>query len=191
MSRTYPSFLLILFLLIVRIPSAVAAEKKEPYFANVILTTSENSVLLFGVLQSAFPEEMIQGLHSGIPIQYSFFVEVYRKRKYWSDEQVASIRFQHTLRYDTLKEMYKVELEEGNETKSITCQTLAEAQKAMNEFNGINVIKLAALIPDASYTLQVRSELYKKNLPMGPHHVIPFVSWWDIETNWYSLDFNY
>jgi hypothetical protein len=191
MPRAIPSFLLILLLLIVWALPSVAAEKKEPYFADVILTTSETNLLLFGMLKSSFTEEMLHGLHNGMPVQYSFFVEVSRLRKYWSDEQVASITFKHTLRYDTLKENYKVELDEGNEQKTVICQNLAEAQKAMNAFSGISVIGLSGLIPDASYILRVRSEVYRKSLPMGLHHVVPFVSLWDIDTGWYSIDFNY
>jgi hypothetical protein len=61
----------------------------------------------------------------------------------------------------------------------------------MNEINGLKVIKLSSLVPNDSYTLRVRAEPYKKTLPMGLHHVIPFISWWDIETDWYSVDFNY
>ena len=75
--------------------------------------------------------------------------------------------------------------------KSSPSRLLPQAQKAMNEINGLKVIKLSDLIPNDSYTLRVRAELYKKTLPMGLHHVIPFISWWDIETDWYSVDFNY
>ncbi|MDR3628798.1 MAG: DUF4390 domain-containing protein [Desulfocapsaceae bacterium] len=191
MPRTYSSFLLIFILFILQVPPVAAAEKKEPYFENVILTTSETSLLLFGGLKYTFSEDMLRGLHSGIPIQYSFFVEVNRARRYWTDEQVASVGFTHTLRYDTLKETYRVEIDEGTGPKIIACQTLTEAQKVMNEFNGVNIVKLSGLVPDDSYTLRVRAELYKKNLPMGLHHVVPFVSFWDIETSWYSVDFNY
>ncbi len=191
MPRKLSSFLLILLLLsTVLVSSSIAVEKKDPHFSDVILTTSETSLLLFGTLVNGFTDEMIQGLHSGLPIQFSFFVELSKSRKHWTDEAIASLEFRHTLTYDTLKENYKVELEETNK-KTFTFQTLVDAEKAMCEINGLKVYKLAKLIPDQSYTLRLRSELDKKTLPMGLHHIVPFVSWWDIKTEWYSVDFTY
>jgi hypothetical protein len=183
-------FIVILLLPIMLVPSSVAVEEDSPHFSDVILTTSETSLLLFGTLNNGFTSEMIQGLHSGLPIQFSFFVELNKIRKNWTDEQIAAMEFKHTLTYDTLKETYKVEMEETNQ-KTFSFQTLAEAEKAMSEINGLKVYKIANLIPDQAYTLRLRAELYKKTLPMGLHHIVPFLSWWDIETDWYTINFNY
>jgi hypothetical protein len=183
-------FILCVLLFSLHVPSSIAVEKKDPRLTDVILATSETNVLLFGTLNNSFTETMIQGLHSGLPIQFSFFIELYKSRKYWTNEHIATLELRHVLTYDTLKEIYKVELSETNQ-KTFTFLSLSQAEKAMNEINGLKVIKLADLVPDASYSLQIRAELQKKTLPMGLHHVIPFVSWWDIETDWYSVDFNY
>ena len=192
MLRKYTSFFLIffLFLFTVQVPSSVAVEKKAPRFSDVILTSSDTNLLVFGMLKNGFSEEMLQGLHNGIPIQFTFFVELNRVRKNWTDERIVEMSFGHTLKYDTLKETYKVELEEASE-KAHTFQSLAEAQKAMAEINGLKVVKLSKLIPNDTYTLRIRADLLQKTLPMGLHHIIPFISLWDIETDWYSTDFTY
>jgi hypothetical protein len=186
----FPIIILILLVFTVQVSSSITTEKKGPHFSDVILTTSETSLLMFGLLNNSFNDEMIQGLHNGLPVQFSLFIELNKSRKYWRDERIVSMEYKHTLTYDTLKESYKVELDETNQ-RIFTFSSLPQAQKAMNEINGLKVIKLADLIPDGSYTLRVRAELYKKTLPMGLHHVVPLISWWDIETNWYSVDFNY
>ena len=187
---SFPIIILILLVFTVQVSSSIATEKKNPHFSDVILTTSETNLLMFGLLNNSFNDEMIQGLHNGLPIQFSLFIELNKSRKYWRDERMVSMEYKHTLTYDTLKESYKVELDETNQ-RTFTFSSLPQAQKAMNEINGLKVIKLADLIPDGSYTLRVRAELYKKTLPMGLHHVVPLISWWDIETDWYSVDFNY
>jgi hypothetical protein len=187
---SFPIIILILLVFTVQVSSSITTEKKGPHFSDVILTTSETSLLMFGLLNNSFNDEMIQGLHNGLPVQFSLFIELNKSRKYWRDERMVSMEYKHTLTYDTLKESYKVELDETNQ-RIFTFSSLPQAQKAMNEINGLKVIKLADLIPDGSYTLRVRAELYKKTLPMGLHHVVPLISWWDIETDWYSVDFNY
>ncbi len=187
------SFLLLITILLfstLLVSSSIAVDKNDPHLSDVILTTSETHLLLFGTLNNAFTDEMLQGLHSGLPIQFSFFVELNKIRRHWMDEQIVSLQFKHTMTYDTLKETYKVQTAENNR-RTTTFQTLAEAEKAMCEINGLRVYRLSRLIPDQAYSVRVRAELYKKTLPMGLHHIVPFLSWWDIETDWYSVDFNY
>jgi hypothetical protein len=160
-----------------------------PHFSDVTVTNSETHLLLFGMLKNSFTDEMVQGLHSGLPVHFSIFIEL-EKIKDWIDESLVSLEIRHILVYDTLKEVYKVELEENN-NKEYSFKTLQEAQKAVNEINGLKVVKLDTLVPDDSYHLRIRAELNKKTLPMGLHKVVPFISWWDMETDWHTINFRF
>ncbi|MCK5071461.1 MAG: DUF4390 domain-containing protein, partial [Desulfocapsa sp.] len=60
-----------------------------------------------------------------------------------------------------------------------------------NEINGLKVIELKNLIPDSAYQLRVKAELFKKTLPMNIHYLIPFISMWDLETDWFTIEFTY
>lgn len=167
-----------------------SAKVSGPHFTDIIVTTSENHLLLFGELRNSLTEEMLDGLHSGIPVQFSFFVELEKNEKNWFDEELAEIRFSHSLSYDTLKEKYIVETEESSR-KKYTVDTLKEATRLLNEINGLKIIELSKLEPDQAYRLRVRADLYKKTLPLSLHTIIPFVSWWDLKTDWYTVEFLY
>lgn len=187
----------ILFLIALLILAAVpglgrgqAKEDTDAAITELTATTSDTHLLLFGSLHNSFTEEMIEGLHSGIPIQFSFFVELHQQANTWTDKIVASQTFTHTLTYDILKETYRVELEE-DKRKIHTFTSLLEAENVLNELNGIKVIALSQLVPDNLYTLQVKAELFNKTLPLSLQHVVPFVSWWDIKTGWQKLTFKY
>lgn len=157
---------------------------------DIIVTTSEKELIVFAVLKNSFNEKMIQGLHSGIPVQFSFFVELIQVEKNWPDKELVTLEFKHTLRYDTLKEMYRVELSELTK-KDSTFKSIAQAQKAVNEINSLKIIQLDRLQPDQSYQLRIKAELFKKTLPLKLHYLVPFISWWDIETDWHTIDFRY
>ena len=133
---------------------------------------------------------MIEGLHSGIPVQFSFFVELKKVEDNWLDDQLASIEFSHSLSYDTLKQLYTVRTEEISKQVH-TVKTLEEATTLLNEVNGLKIIKLEELEPDQTYRLRVKADLYKKTLPLSLHSVIPFVSWWDLKTDWHTIEFIY
>ena len=61
----------------------------------------------------------------------------------------------------------------------------------MNDINGLKVIELAKLLPDNSYELRMKAELLKKTLPMNLHYIVPFISMWNIETDWVTIEFTY
>lgn len=159
-------------------------------FSELIATTSETHLILFGVVNNGFTQEMISGLQSGIPIQFTFYVELYRKLSKDKGELVAHQEFRHRMSYDTLKESYTVELGEAN-SKRLQTENLDEAKRIMSEINGLQVVQLDKLAPDKPYQLRIRAELFEKTLPMGLHRILPFLSWWDLETKWQTIEFNY
>jgi len=164
--------------------------KRRVTFKELTATTSEKNLILFGTLENSFTSEMIEILHSGIPLHFTFYIELNKTTENLPDEQITALTLQHTMEFDTLKENYKVTLEEAN-NKIHSFRSLSEAQKVINELNGVKVIQLSQLIPNNLYKLKIRAELYRKTLPMSLHNVLPFFSWWDVKTDWQTLELKY
>ncbi len=181
--------ILLLFLLFTG-NSALADSSGNVQFKDVTVTTSKSHLLLFGVLTNNNPKELEQALHSGIPMKFTFLVELLQTKNGWLDEELITMKFSHTLKYNSLKENYQLEIEEQKNRKFIYAN-LADAMKIMNELNGIKVVKLKDLLPDNAYQLRVKAELFKKTLPMNIHYLIPFISMWDLETDWFTIEFTY
>ncbi len=196
--KKYLPFFLLLIICIVGLAASLlctpqrstAAQLSGPHFTDIIVTTSDTHLLLFGELRNSLTNEMIDGLHSGIPVQFSFFVELEIIVKNWFDKRLNQIEFSHALRYDTLKQLYIVET--GETSKKVhTTASLDEAISLLNEINGLKIIELVELEPDQTYRLRIKADLYKKTLPLSIHRIIPFVSWWDLDTDWYTVEFIY
>lgn len=183
----------IIFLLMLIFPffasSEVKAERKA-VIKELTATTSDTHLIVFGTLENSFTSEMIETLHSGITLRFSFFVELYKTTEKWPDELIVTNNFQHVMTFDTLKETYRVTLEEDN-NRELSFRSLFEAQKVINEINGAKVEELNGLIPDNQYKLRMRAELFQKTLPLSLHNIFPFLSWWDIETDWHTITFTY
>jgi hypothetical protein len=189
--KSIPFFLI--FWLFHGIPAdagSVAETKRKATFKEVTATTSDTHLLAFGTLDTSLTPEMASILNSGIALKFSFFIELYKITENWPEEQVTTLAFQHIMSYDTLKETYRITLEEDN-NMVLSFKSLIEAQKVLNELNGAKVVTLAQLIPDNRYKLKIRAELYQKTLPLSLHNVLPFLSWWDVATDWYSIEFTY
>jgi len=167
-----------------------ASQDKAPSFSDLIITTSKTHLLLFGIVNNGVNDEMVQGLHNGIPLHFTFWVELNKIENNWPDLQLVSMQFHHILTYDTLQENYRLETSEKKQ-KSESFTKLDDAINAMCEINGLLVIELSQLIPDNSYQLRLKSTLYENILPMKLHYVIPFTSWWNLETDWHTIEFTY
>ncbi len=184
-------FIILLLFCLGSADSGPAAEtKRKATFNEVTATTSETHLLVFGTLDNSLTPEMTSILHSGIALKFSFFIELYKTTKNWPEEQVVALTFQHIMSYDTLKDNYRITLEEDN-NMVVSFKSLIEAQKVLNEVNGVKVVNLQQLIPDNRYKLKIRAELYQKTLPLSLHNVLPFLSWWDVATGWHSIEFTY
>jgi len=181
---------LTLFLLFTTGATVLAETKAQVRFKDITLTSSDSHLLLFAMLDNNDPQELEEALHSGIPMQFTFQVELTHIRKNWTDEELSSLEFVHTLKYDTLKERYHLQLEEQR-NRTMTFTDLQEAMSIMYEINGLKVIELTELTPDNTYKLRMKASLYKKTLPMNLHYVIPFISLGDVETDWNNIEFRY
>lgn len=183
-------FFFLLSLLFFTGSNAIADTEKKVIFNDLTLTTSNTHLLLFGTIENGKQKELELALHSGIPMQFTFLIKLLQLQNNWPDKEKISIDFTHTLKYDPLKERYLLTLEEQRNRK-ISFVELSKAMESMNEINGLNVIELTNLEPDTTYEIKIKAELYKKTLPMNLHHVIPFISLGDVETDWYSIEFTY
>ena len=181
-------FILTFFLVTVQNSVSIPQKADDPVFSDITVTGSNSHLLLFAMLTNGFTDEMVQGLHSGLPIHFSFFIELNQADKDFNKDKLVAIETRHIVNYDTLKETYKVEIEESGK-RFFSFASLPEAQRAVNEINGLKVVELADLQPGVPYTIRLRAELHKKTLPMGLHEVVPFISWWDIKTKWHSITF--
>ncbi len=184
---------LALLLIVIGLPSQALCntpESKNATIQELTATTSETHLIMFATLKNSFTTEMVEILHSGIPLRFTFFVELFKTESNWPEEQIIAFRFEHVMTFDTLKEAYLVTLEEDN-NKIQSFKSLFEAQKVINEINGAKVVSLDQIIPDNLYKLKIKADLYQKTLPLSLQSFLPFLSWGDIETDWHEIEFKY
>lgn len=186
-SRLFASFVLALSIFW---GGGQGAHAQNATIDELIVTNSSTDLLLFLTVNNAFTKQMEEGIKNGIPVTFNFYVKLEKKRSTWMNQELVSLRFDHTLSYDTLKEEYSiVRSEQAGQT--VRTKSLAEAKKAMAQLNGPPVSPLKALVPEAGYLLRVKAKLAEKTLPLYAHYVIPFWSLWDFETDWYTVEFRY
>lgn len=191
MNRTLISLIFLLFIFIAPASSLlIAQDNSSPELKDIIVTTSSTDLILFATVEHSFTEQMITGVQNGIPITFTFYLELEKIRSGWFDASLVDTTITHTMTYDSLKEEYQIVRSDKN-GKVKTTRSLEEAKQLMAELNSVHVIRLNELEPDSPYSLRLKATLEKNILPLGIHHVLPLTSLWDFETDWRTIEFRY
>ena len=106
------------------------------------------------------------------------------------DNGIADLKVSHEIKYDNLKKVYIVRLS-SKDNKMIYVKDFDKAKKLMSEIVGLKVTELRNLQRGNHYQISMMAELDKIRLPFYFHYVFFFLSLWDFETDWYTVDFRY
>ena len=177
---------LMTLIFLVQIPCAAP----DATLSNLIVTNTSNDLLVYLNVEGAFRDQTINAIMSGVPASFSFFIKLYQKRSMWFDKTIADIEISNSIKYNNLKKEFVVERSwENGRVRS--AQSLQEAQKLMSDVDGLKVIQLNKLEKGKQYQVKAKAKLSKLTLPFYLHYVFFFVSLWDFETDWYTIDFIY
>ena len=187
LKRTQSVLFLVLGLLFV---SAHAGYAQDATLTNITVSNTRDDLLLFLNLKGAFREEMKKAILSGVPSTFSFFAKLNRVRSFWFDRDIADLEVTHTIIYDNLKKEFTVTRSWKENNPEVT-KSFNEAKKWMTEIDSLKIIPLNRLEKGEQYQLRVKAEVSKKTLPLYLHYILFFVSLWDFETDWYTIDFTF
>ena len=157
---------------------------------DLVVSNSKEDLLVFFTVKDAFSNEMIEAVKNGLPVTFTFQLQLYEINSGWPDSRIVDVSIDHILRYDGLKEEYTM-TDDGEGGRTQTVGKLQEALRIMSEINGYRLLSLKRLRPGGDYRLRVKALLAKKELPFKMHYLIPFYSLWGFETDWYELSFRY
>jgi hypothetical protein len=163
---------------------------QDARLANIIVTNTRDNLLIYLTVKDAFSPKMQETIHSGVPATFSFIINLYGVRSLWPDRQIAAIKVTHTLKYDNLKKTYTV-VRSWEKEKPHVVTSLEEAKKLMTEVDSLTIVPLDQLEKGKQYQIRAKAELDKLTLPFYLHYILFFVSLWDFETDWYTIDFIY
>jgi hypothetical protein len=157
---------------------------------NIIVTNTRDDLLVYLSVEGAFTQKMENAVKSGVPASFSFFVNLYRVRDMWLDKKMADLTITHNIKYNSLKKEYAVS-RSWDSNSPVIVQSFDAAKKLMTEIDSLKVIPLGRLEKGRQYQIQAKAKLSRVTLPYYLHYVLFFLSLWDFETDWYTIDFIY
>jgi hypothetical protein len=185
-NRTLSLLLLVFCVLLVATP----AHAEKAFISDIVVTNTPDNLLLYFSVNNCFTAEMNTAVESGIDTTFTFLIRLYEKRTFIWDRKLVDLEISHSIKYDQLKNLYEVRLSEQN-GKAFVVKSFEEAKRLMAEVAALQVAAIQELQRGGRYRIQMKAELNKIQLPLSLHYVFFFLSLWDFETDWHSVDFRY
>lgn len=178
---------LLFLLLLLSCPASLLA-REDVRVVDSFVISSQTDLLLFFGLDGSVTTQMEQGIQNGIPVAFTFFVELLEQQAGQQLVPLLSKSFRHTITYDTLKDRYKVVLGERNDHE-VVYSDFTKAKYRMAVVSDFVVIPLKSLKPQASYTVRIKASLSKTDLPGEVNEMVTLLKLWDFETRWQEFSF--
>ncbi len=189
----HKKLLLIIFSLILLVGSSVysgSVYSGEAKITDLIVTNTRDDLLIYLNLKDAFTEKVEKSILSGLTADFSFNILLNKTRNFWPDKEMADINVVHSIKYNNLKKEFNV-TRSWDKNKLVVTESFMEARKLMSEINSLKVAPLNKLEKGVHYQIRAKAKISQKTLPFYLHYILFFVSWWDFETDWYTIDFIY
>jgi hypothetical protein len=130
-------------------------------------------------------DRVLDTLDSGIPVRFTYWVRVVHPRGFLRDETLADLQLVRELEKDNLKDRFRVSLGGRGEWRDVP--DLQQAIDLMARVENVSVLPLDVLGSQAPLELRIKAQLQKFQLPFRLHYLFAFVSYWDVETDWYTV----
>jgi hypothetical protein len=167
-----------------------SADASDASLSDIEICSTQNHLLLYFKVENCFTEDMKAAIDSGIMTTFNFHIRVYEVRPFLWDKKITTIKVNHHIQYDSLKRVYEVRLLEKDD-KPIFIKDFDEARSRMSDICGLKIADLQEIQTGTHYQVRMMVELDKIRLPFYLHNVFVFLSLWDFQTDWYTLDFTF
>ena len=166
----------------------VPAWAQDAHLTKIIVNNTRDDLVLYLQVEGAFTEEMKDAVLSGVPTTFSFFIQVYKVRDFWFNKKINDETVTHTIKYNNLKKEFTIK-RSWETGPPLATRSFEEAQSLMTRIDRLKVVPLSRLEKGHQYQIRAKAELSKVTLPFYLHYVLFFLSLWDFETDWYTVDF--
>ncbi len=166
-----------------------ASAKNKADIVDIDINRERENLEISFRIDNCFNRKMEEAVQNGVPTTFRILV-VLEKTGGLSAlrSPVLSVVIEHTIKYDRIKNHFRIELPEHPEKELITAD-FEEAKLYMSSVKGLPLIPLWRLEKNQMYELNLKAELSKFDLPFFFRYIFFFVSMWDFETDWQKLSF--
>jgi hypothetical protein len=162
----------------------VSAAVAKPAITKVSLNTEKELITLDAELIDAFSEKIKEAIESGVPMTFTYEIELRKQSSVFGDEVVSQNIVTQTVQFDTLKKVYQFSSQGKNVNRQISTKSIERYQELMLTLKDIPVAHVFKLDPDEKYYVRVKAEMEAEGLWFPFNYLLFFVPFNNFETPW-------
>jgi hypothetical protein len=171
------------FILFIAVPiPSVFAE--SPNIVNIGVATKGRYVVMNARLIDGFTDKITEAIESGVPMGFTFVIELRKENTAWVDSLVSSNTIRHKIQFDPLKKAYRFSEVGKNVRRKVITRKISRYQKLMLTLKDIPVAPIFRLNPDEKYYVRVKADLETDRFWFPFNYIFFFVPFSDFETSW-------
>jgi hypothetical protein len=170
------------FLLTIGLVSPVSAV--SPDVVNIGVGTKGKYVVMNARLIDGFTEKIQEAINNGVPMGFTFEIELRKANTVWMDSLVSSNKVRHRVQFDSLKKIYRFSELGRNLKRKIITRKKARYQKLMLTLKDIPIAPIYKLDPNEKYYVRVKADLETDRFWFPFNYIFFFVPFSEFETSW-------
>ena len=170
------------FMLTMGLVSPVSAV--SPDVVNIGVGTNGNYVVINARLVDGFTEKILEAIENGVPIGFTFEIELRKANTLWMDSLVSSNKVRHRVQFDSLKKAYRFSEFGKNVKRKIITRKESRYQKLMLTLKDIPIAPIYKLDPNEKYYVRVKADLETDRFWFPFNYIFFFVPFSAFETSW-------
>ena len=164
---------------------SAAAETEPPFGIRTAYVQLVDGVYLLSArLHLPLNERLRKALSDGVPLTLDVELDVVGKRRFWLDEDVASLRQQFQLQYHAVSDRYLVRNLNSGEQNSFP--TLDAAVEQLLHLSGLPVLDQALIESGRRYEFNLRITLDLGDIPDALRILMFWTDDWHRVSEWYT-----
>ncbi len=170
------------FMLTLGLVSPVSAV--SPDVVNIGVGTNGKYVVMNARLVDGFTEKILEAIENGIPMGFTFEIELRKDNTLWVDSLVSSNKVRHRVQFDSLKKIYRFSESGKNVKRKIITRKESRYQKLMLTLKDIPIAPIYKLDPNEKYYVRVKADLETDRFWFPFNYIFFFVPFSAFETSW-------
>ena len=156
----------------------------SPDVVNIGVGINGKYVVMNARLVDGFTEKILEAIENGVPMGFTFEIELRKDNTLWVDSLVSSNKVRHRVQFDSLKKIYRFSESGKNVKRKIITRKESRYQKLMLTLKDIPIAPIYKLDPNEKYYVRVKADLETDRFWFPFNYIFFFVPFNAFETSW-------
>lgn len=156
----------------------------SPSIVNISVGNTGNVVTVDAALVDGFNESMLEAIESGVPISFTYEVELRQIVPLWMDSLVSKATVKNSVQYDTLNKVYSFSSAGKNIKRKVITRDKALYQKLMLSLDHLPIASTYKLSMSEKYYVRIKASLETDRFWFPFNYIFFFVPFNDVKTSW-------